>query len=85
MEQTPRVRALWHIHPSVTKDVLIQDLPGVRPRLGAEEVTEVLVFNVPVHKHLRAEARRGLRTRLQKKEENEGLVRSGKLLRGCVI
>lgn len=85
MEQTPKVSALWHIHLSVTKDVLAKDLPGAHPGLGAEEVTEVLVSSVPVHEHVRTEARRGLRTRLQEKEENEGLLRSGKPLRGLVI
>lgn len=42
-EQTPRVSAL-------SKDLLVKDLLDAHTGLGAEEVTEVLLFNVPVHK-----------------------------------
>lgn len=69
----------------MTKDVSVKDFLGACSRLVAEEITEVLVFNVPVHEHPRAEAQWGLRPRLQEKEENEGLARSGKLLRGHLI
>lgn len=49
-EQTPRVSALWRINVSLSKDLLVKDLLDAHTGLGAEEVTEVLLFSVPVHK-----------------------------------
>lgn len=42
--------ALWRINVSPSKDLLVKDLLDAHTGLGAEEVTEVLLFNVPVHK-----------------------------------